>query len=155
MTDETTGRKTTLGDWSNGDEPETYDTQPLVILQKPYTSTIRVPDGSGKIAGHTGIDSERGRTYISIREHAKHYFRKYDGYAISTKILNRLQNENVEHVIIWESKQDITYEWPLSDWLEAEDVDPTLTQGDAQKALELTTAVETWQETGKPTENRL
>lgn len=155
MTGERTGRATTLSDFENGEAIDTFDTAPLVILQKPYTTAIRVPDGSGTVAGHTGIDSERGRCYISIRKHARHFFRKYDGYAISTKILNRLQNERVEHVVIWVSDNDITYEWPIQDWLEAEDVDPTLTEGDMQKALPLTSAAEVHHKTGKPVENRL
>lgn len=52
----------------------------------------------------TGIVKE-GK-YITRRNKEKHYFRKYKGYGISTNILHKLSEMNINKIILIEETQE-------------------------------------------------
>jgi len=141
------GRKTTLDDYADGEPPADFDNPPMVNLDRYYTTEFRVPTDRSKLAGWTGIDRERGRVYISVRKLNKHYFRKYDAYAFSTRVLARAQNENVDYVVVWEVKNGRTHVWPLTDLLSNEEISYN---GDAQKIAPLDEAIGTWEQNYRP-----
>lgn len=152
---DSTGRKTTLDQFADGDGVISFPNPPRVILNRAYSSTYRVPTDRSKVAGWTGIDGERGRCYLSVRSYGQHYFKKYGGYAVSEAILERAQRDNVDWVLIWESDRQRTYVWRLTDYLAADNVNPRWTPtSDAQKVLGTERAVGIWDQHQKPTEDR-
>lgn len=59
----------------------------------------------GKEIGFIRANGETPPIYISFRKKAKHYFRKYDGYGISTNILRLLKDSNVNKIVIIEERE--------------------------------------------------
>jgi hypothetical protein len=58
-----------------------------------------------------------GQVYVSYRK-PNHYFRMFQGFGISTKILNQLNLEGVKIVkIIYKGVKEMVYKVPLSDYL--------------------------------------
>lgn len=77
---------------------------PNISLHKgiphPHNSTV---------VGHIGTDTDRSeifalfpRNYTEGPEGQKHYFEKYEGYAVSIKLLSMLKDEGVHKVCIVE-----------------------------------------------------
>jgi len=46
----------------------------------------------------------RGNSYVTRRNYYDHFFRKYNGYAISKRILNMLKKHGVTKIVIIEEK---------------------------------------------------
>lgn len=53
-------------------------------------------------------ETTKGKIYISYRNRKQHFFRKYNGYGISTQILKKLTNEGIKEIIIIENREDET-----------------------------------------------
>lgn len=59
-----------------------------------------------KTIGFIRANNETPPTYITERNKTKHYFRKYEGYGMSTKILRLLKDSNVQNIIIIEETEN-------------------------------------------------
>lgn len=138
------GRKTTLDQYADGEPVESFGKPPHVVLNRSYTTSYTVPDDPSKLAGHTGIDYQRGRVFISPRTRSRHYFEKYDGYAMETKVLARAQSDGVEYVMVHELDRNRTYVWLITDFLAADPVNPRWSEGGEQKALATSQAIGIW-----------
>lgn len=141
---------TDLRDYSEdtpGNPQESYDQPPRVMVNTSYSQTIRAPGKDGKIAGYTGIDPNRGRAYITPRQYSKHYFRKLNAYAISTKIIAKLQAHNVEHIIVWDGESERSLVFQVADYARADDVPNSMQTNtpDAQKYVPKADAREIWE----------
>lgn len=67
-------------------------------------STIPHPGGRPTIIGHIGYDEERDeRVAMLPRDSEEHYFRKFDGYAISQSILDHFEAKLVDVVCVVET----------------------------------------------------
>lgn len=137
------GRKTTLGDFSDGSEPEAFDKPPNVILNNAYTEPIRLRD-SGQLVGYTGIDTSRGRSFIAKRSHRRHYFEKYEGYAINTHVLAQCQHKGVDYILIWEADKGTTHVFTIDQYLNGSKVPIRFSDGETQKIIPLTDAIGIW-----------
>lgn len=138
------GRKTTLDQFEDGEQVESFDTPPQVILNRHYTTAYRVPNDPSKLAGHTGIDTSRGRVFISPRTRKRHFFKKYDGYAMETRVLARAESDGVEYVMVHELDRNRTYVWRLTDFFAVEPVNPRWSEGGEQRALATSQALGIW-----------
>lgn len=49
-----------------------------------------------------GVINKTKNAYITRRKRTEHYFRKYKGYGISTAILDKLKERNIENIILIE-----------------------------------------------------
>lgn len=149
------GRRTSLDQFADGESIPTFDAPPSVILDNYYTTTYRVPSNPKKVAGWTAIDRNRGRSYFTIRRRGDHYFNKYEGYAISTRILAQAQAQGARFVILWEADHGHTFVWRLTDFLVGDEVVEHWTDGDdSQKALSCARAIEEWDQPECPMEDR-
>lgn len=69
------------------------------------SSTLRKYDGT--IVGHSGTDQARNEAVaVFPRCRDEHYFRKYEGYAISADILENTEALGIETVYIVETDRD-------------------------------------------------
>lgn len=144
------GRKTELGDFEDGEGPPSFEDPPLVYLNA-YTTTIRVPGDSGKLAGYTGIDPERGKVYITPRRRSQHYFKKHGGYAISTKVLAKALAQDAGYVLVYASDVDRTSVFEIDEYLDADDVPQQDVQSNhAEKCVDTARAIGTWEQKNTP-----
>lgn len=85
-----------------------YDFVSLPVPRIRLAEPLRHPDSQQTIIGHTGPAENREMTVATFPRNRngetgeKHYFEKYDGYAISQRILFILRERSVERIFIVE-----------------------------------------------------
>lgn len=93
-------------------------TPPVVILDV-NAEPVRAPTGDGTVAGHIGAVKHRGgRAYVSRKVRSKHHYWTGGGYALSVKILHYLMRQGVHHLIWYETENNRTLEYGISQYVE-------------------------------------
>jgi hypothetical protein len=142
-------RQTRLGQYDAGGLPSA----PHVVLDVNCVP-IDAPSNDDqtderKLAGHVGVDKDRdGWSYVSRKIRGDHLYRKKKGYAMSTRILHRLQtmSKPVNTLYWWEDRRNMTYEFSIEQY-----ADPTTRmrvhdapRGDRQVVVPLSEAEHVW-----------
>ena len=90
--------------------------QPMTTLQSfgdtpppdvKVESAIPHPKNRQSVIGHIGYDEERDERIAMLpRDTEEHYFRKYQGYAVSRSVLEHFKSRNVDKVCIVETNDE-------------------------------------------------
>lgn len=114
----------TLDDFTNGEPPA----EPPEVPRFRKKNAVHNPNYNREKCGFTCKILNRGddgpaRGYVSSRKTDPNLFRKFDSYPITTKILARLQYEEVERILIIEDDVDTgetnVYEFTVEQYLSA------------------------------------
>lgn len=137
-----------LDEYTDGERPGERP-RPKVYLTSNATC-IHAPQG--KVAGYVDRDKDRGHLAFVTRRHSeKHRFHKYDGYAISLRVLAAAQGHDAEYVYVWAHDIETTYVFSLQQYLDGRDVPEEYTpEDDPQKVIPDAAAQEVWDDEVSP-----
>lgn len=85
------------------------------------TEVVPHPTDPAKTAGMFGMDTARGLVYLSPRVEKEHYFRKFEGYAISCSIFDAITREGAATIFIIEDGERM-YEFDLGQYRRGESI---------------------------------
>lgn len=132
-----------LGDYSDGEHPGER-TRPKVYLN---TGGVCIHAPGGDIAGYVDRDRERGKAFVTRRHSDKHRFHKFDGYAISMRVLAKAQAHGAAYVYVWAYDEETTYVFALEQYLHGTAVPDEYTpEDDPQRVVPEARAKEVWED---------
>lgn len=99
------------------------------------------PKGGGMVGWFTEWNGQ-GMAYLSPRTREEHYFRKYEGYAISISILTVLSAREVQTVFIAEDDTETMYEFTMDSFRRGLTV--TYEENDPQRVVPTDEARRVW-----------
>jgi len=144
-----------LFDFEDGVGPTFHD-EPPHVHHTAYSRAIPTPQDDGKTAGYLGIDSERGRTYLTVRARHKHLYRRKIAYAISESVLDRISRAKAAYILVWERDTKQTYEYRLKDFLAGDFVPPRFApSNDRQRYVPTRDALARWDQPTIPMTDRM
>jgi hypothetical protein len=132
-----------------GNETDGAPDHPPIVKLTTAAEAIRPPAKPGKIAGWVGRDDERGKTFVSLKDREKHYYRVGEGYALSLKIVGMLQARDVQTVVIYEMDEGRTLVFNLAQFAGGDEVEHA-PDGDPQHYVPESAALEEWTDAGNP-----
>lgn len=146
--------QTDFSDFGGG--APTRETKPPIVPITDDALTLRSPanpndpsDGAS-IAGHVADGRYRGRVYVSKRRRDTHFYFKGNGYAVSTSVLQDIEDAGADRLLFYEHETMNVYEFELSQYTRGATVEAA-PDWDPQKVTDIENAVQVWEDVGDPT----